>query len=172
VFLDEYNISWSWEVRDPRMTDNKSAVFDALTMSYALLAGADETMAWNEYDGVYGKLGASDEVRPGGNNFHIFNALLRGDWVQTQDSDPGSVAAFGVVDKSTHRSSVLLINRSDQSQSVQISGLTPQFKIGDKLVQYQISKPGFKEVPVSLAETIAKPINLPDNSVTVLTEAR
>lgn len=55
AILGEYNISWTWETHDPRMANNKGAIFDALSIIKAIENGASASLSWNEKDGSYGK---------------------------------------------------------------------------------------------------------------------
>jgi len=96
-FLDEYNISWTWETRDPRMTNAKGAVFDALVLAASATAGADGTCAWNEWDGVYGKFAGDGSARPQVGIFARLNAWGRGTVVRTSVGAPGQPAALPAV---------------------------------------------------------------------------
>ncbi len=91
-FLDEYNISWTWETRDPRMTSAKGAVFDALVLAASTSAGADGTCAWNEWDGVYGKFAGDGTARPQVGVFARLNAWGRGTIVKTNVTPEGDTA--------------------------------------------------------------------------------
>lgn len=78
VYLDEYNISWTWETRDPRMTNAKSAIFDALAIYGGLSSGLAGMCAWNEMDGVYGKSEDDGRLRPSGRLFAWLNKYAGG----------------------------------------------------------------------------------------------
>lgn len=172
VFLDEYNISWTWETRDPRMTNAKSGVFDALTMVATTRAGVDSAQAWNEKDGIYGKTDADDNRRPAAEVFHLFNTYLIGDRVAAQ-SGSGAVVAYAVANPATKRRSLLLINRTDAAQTVdatftgQSTGTKPYQKI-------EIASEKNNEKPTTTRETPFTKAGkgtwaLPAHSITVLT---
>jgi len=122
VFFDEYNISWSWETRDPRMTDAKGAIFDALAIKSTVESGVASTEAWNEKDGIYGKMDDSYTLRPSSTLFGILNQHMLGTVVLTNSSDPNSVVAFAVKRQNGNRA-VLFINRTKYARIVNISGL-------------------------------------------------
>ena len=114
LFLDEYNVSWTWETRDPRMTDVKSAVFDALAVTSAVTHGAAGTAAWNECDGIYGKMDDAYHLRPSATLFHLLNAHMIGPVVSAVSADPQSVVAYAV--KTARGRSLLLINRTARAR--------------------------------------------------------
>ncbi|MBC8134747.1 MAG: hypothetical protein H8F28_02540 [Fibrella sp.] len=172
VFLDEYNISWTWETRDPRMTNAKSGVFDALTMVATTRAGLDSAQAWNEKDGVYGKTDNGDNRRPGAEVFHLFNTYLVGNRVVTKSGN-GAVVAYAVTNPQTKRRSLLMINRTDASQTVNAAFTgQPTGAKGYQRVEIASGKNG--EKPTTTRGTpFAKPGRaswvLPAHSVTLLT---
>ena len=57
LHLNEYTISWTWQTQDERMKNYKGA-----------------TCAWNERDGVYGKMDGDCNLLPSANVFHLLNA--------------------------------------------------------------------------------------------------
>ena len=162
VFLDEYNVSYTWETRDPRMTDVKSAVFDALAMTSAVTHGAAGTAAWNECDGIYGKMDGAYHLRPSATLFHLLNASMLGPVVSTVSTDPQSVVAYAV--KTAHGRSLLLINRTADAQSVRLTGWGTR-----PSVQSQLAPAGYAETRLS-PTSLAAPLPLPADSVTLLTQ--
>ena len=117
VFLDEYNISWSWDVRDPRMTNLKGMIFDAIAITGAVENGAAATTAWNEKDGVYGKMDDSYNLRPGASLFELLNKHMIGTVVSAVSSEPNSIAAYAVRRPNGDRA-LLLINRTKHDRTV------------------------------------------------------
>ncbi|MBD2101881.1 GH39 family glycosyl hydrolase [Leptolyngbya sp. FACHB-261] len=170
VFLDEYNISWTWQTRDARMAGNKGTVFDALAMVEAINNGADATLAWNEKDEIYGKTDSRNALRPSAHMFHLFNQLLVGNRVATTSSDNQSVVAFAVSNPTSAQHSYLLINRSNQVQQVQTTfqGWTPT---GSALARYEVSANGYSQKTTDWATVSSNSFQLPDNSVTLLSFA-
>ncbi|MBV9851388.1 MAG: hypothetical protein JO250_17095 [Armatimonadetes bacterium] len=165
AFLDEYNISWTWETRDPRMANNKGAVFDALSLVSAIIHGADATAAWNDKDGVYGKTDLDDHLRPGAYAFHLFNTFLIGDVVQATTSDPKSVVAYAVRNGSRH--ALLLVNRSDAPQTVRLTG----WGTGrETLARHEVSEAGYARTGIPAGQLDS--LRLPEHSVTVLAGTR
>lgn len=108
-FLDEYNISWTWETRDPRMTDQFSAVFDALLLTEAARRGIQGTAAWNECDGIYGKMDNAFALRPAAEVFARANQLLVGE-MATVAAGPDAPA-------------VLAVRRADGSRAAMLTNL-------------------------------------------------
>ena len=158
LFLDEYNISWTWETRDPRMTDIKGAVFDALAATAALAHGAAATLAWNECDGIYGKMDNDYRPRPAATLFHWLNADMVGTLVSAVSAEPGSVGACAVQTKSG-RKSLLLINRSPLARRVVLRGWS-----AGQATQRQLSAEG-----ETRKNTAGRDFVLPAVSVTLFT---
>ena len=73
ISVNEYNIAWSWETREPRMTNGFGAVWDAYFMISMFSAGADSGAAWNENDGIYGKFSPENKRRPASQLYHTLN---------------------------------------------------------------------------------------------------
>ncbi len=105
-FFDEYNVSWTWESRDPRMTNQFSALFDALVMSESAKRGIVGTTAWNECDGIYGKMDNEFKLRPAAEVFTRANRDLIGTIIQ--------------VDSGAQAPSVLAIRRADGSRAAML----------------------------------------------------
>jgi len=166
VLLDEFNISWSWENRDPRMTTEKGAVFDALVFAAAARGGATGTMAWNERDGIYGKMDNTNVLRPSAHLFHLCNTYLIGAVAATHSDAPRAVVAFAVRNAEQHRWSLLLINRSDTDHTTSITCTGAPMPVSWQL--YEISTAGYLQLPYVSSGTQVV-IRLPRQSVTVLT---
>lgn len=162
--FNEYNISWSWEIRDPRMTNNKGAVFDALCATAAVSAGATATCAWNEKDGIYGKTSPDDELRPGAQVYHLLNSYFIGQVVATTSGNPDRCVAFAVRDEKSRHYALMLINRTGYTQGVQGSFTPPKSKA---LMRDEISAGGFTSVQLE-SKNLAQGLVLPPHSVTVL----
>ncbi|MUG92030.1 DUF4114 domain-containing protein [Scytonema sp. UIC 10036] len=119
AMLGEYNISWTWETHDPRMTNNKGAVFDALSIIEAIDNGAAASLSWNEKDGSYGKTSYNDTLRPGGQLLHLFNEYLVGNRISTS-SNNSNITTFAVDRPGSHKAYVL-INSSNSAQEVAVT---------------------------------------------------
>ena len=164
LFLDEYNISWTWETRDPRMTDAKSAVFDLLVISASVRGGADGTAAWNEKDGIYGKTGDDDKRRPSAQNFHWLNLYGVGGVAWAESSAENVVTAFAV--KGTSGRAVWLVNRSEFIQPVRCD-FGAAFSPGNAVKRFQIAADGVSEREI-LFRAAQSTQNCPPCSVTLL----
>ncbi len=160
VILSEFNISWTWETRDPRMTNHKGGVFDALTYIATTKAGAFSAQAWNEKDGIYGKTDGEDNKRPGALVLNGFNRYATGERVQAESSDTKRVATYATVDNRQKTRTVVFVNRSNSEQTVQSSAIG---EVKDKYFVYLISD-GMVGIPHKSKPTM----NLPPHSVTFL----
>jgi xylan 1,4-beta-xylosidase len=110
--LNEYNISWTWQTQDERMKNYKGAIFDALALTSMAKAGAEATAAWNERDGVYGKMDADYNLRPSADVFHLLNTYAVGTIVPTTVTNSDRVSAFAVRAANGGSRLLLLINES------------------------------------------------------------
>ncbi len=117
VHLNEYNIAWTWKVKEPRMRNHKGAVFDSLFFIEAANHGLAVGNAWNECDGTYGKMSEDTyELRPAAHAFHYFNAWLVGQGVKALSDHPRKVVALAVIDGAAHN--FVLVNRSSTYNEV------------------------------------------------------
>lgn len=188
--LDEYNISWTWETRDPRMRGAKGGVFDALSMAAALNGGVDITMAWNECDGVFGKMDPSYALRPGASVFHLFNNYLVGTCVASSTDDEKAVAVLAVLMGGSTGRSIALINRSPSLRTVTIEEQgwtiagTKQLRLANRQVSrpplawtFRVDETGLTgkskiaTVSTNIAGGRALQVETPPDSVTILTSA-
>lgn len=167
VMLGEYNISWTWETRDPRMTNHKGVVFDALGIVRALESGAATTLSWNEKDGIYGKMGDNNELRPGATFLHLLNTLMVGDRVASTSSNENAITTLAVSNQLLGYKSYLIINHSDSTQQVQadFNGWKPGTQ---NLSEYEISASGYTEATTNWND-ITDGIDVSPHSVTLLT---
>ena len=159
IHLNEYNISWTWETRETRMVDHKGAVFDALCFVEFATNGLDVSNAWNERDGVYGKMSKEYELRPAAHVFHYVNSWMKGDAVAVESSDPEKVVVFAA--KNNGKAGLLVINRTNVENSL-------QFPTPAKPAPWQaarISEAGLEKFGI---ESLGEKMTLPANSVTFL----
>jgi len=94
VSVNEYNIAWSWETREPRMTNGFGAVWDAWFLMSLFSAGADSAAAWNENDGIYGKFSPEGERRPASHLYHVLNTEFAGPIARLETREPDDIAAL------------------------------------------------------------------------------
>lgn len=172
AFLNEYNISYDYRKPDPRMKNHKGATFDALAMIAAVENGAAGTNAWNERDGVYGKLDGGSNLRIGAETFRLFNTYLVGDRVAAASSAPGAIVAFAVRGRPAGRYAYLIVNRSPDRQRVKthFGGWMPGAK-DLPFTQHQISAAGYGTATVSRHDLTDRKFHVPGDSVTLLTYA-
>ncbi|ANE46422.1 hypothetical protein SY83_09190 [Paenibacillus swuensis] len=171
IWMDEYNVSWSWTNNDPRMSNHKGAVFDAISMIYAQRSGADGTMAWNEYDGVYGKMSGGDfAFRPSAHVYQLLNNYFTGDTVLALSADESKVVSYAVKDKKSQVDSLMIINRSGDVQLVQPAFLGMKKHRGS-IQRHQISEAGYAITSTEWSEANGRTLAVPAHSVTVWTDS-
>ncbi len=159
IHLNEYAISWTWETREPRMINHKGAVFDALCFVEFATHQLDVSNAWNERDGVYGKMSKEYELRPAAHVFHYVNSWMKGDAVAVESSDPEKVVVFAA--KKGGEAGLLVINRTSVENSLQFQ--TPGSASPWKLAR--ISETGLEKSEI---DSLSEKMELPPHSVTFL----
>lgn len=160
TLLGEYNISWTWQTRDPRMANHKGAVFDALVVATAATAGATATTAWNEMDGIYGKMDGEFRLRPQAGLFELLNRHGRGAIAASEPSvltEGNPVVAYAV--RSERERMLMLVNRANVPARIDAIGAG----MGADVHAVRIGADGRSEP--SSAEALSR---LPAHSVTVL----
>ncbi len=162
LHLNEYNICYTHRVQDKRMANNKGGVFDALVFVQLVQNGIDVGNAWNECDGVYGKMDRSFSLRPGAHVFHYFNKLMTGSVVAVS-SDHEEVVVPLAVEHGKDRNWVL-INRSPFSNIAKVrfeKELSPEIEVA----VYQLSESGLEQFTKKLSELEAGIELSPDSVV-------
>jgi hypothetical protein len=169
AMLGEYNISWTWETRDPRMANHKGVVFDALSIVRALSNGAAATLAWNEKDGVYGKMDDNSKLRLGGRFLQLLNRYMVGDYISAKTNNENAITTFAVDNPTLRRKSLLLINQSNTAQQVQVNftGWNPPRRTSDV---YTVSSSGYTRKTINWSNSQSS-IAVPMNSVVLFTFA-
>ena len=148
---DEFNISWTWETQDPRMKNYKGAVFDALALAGLVQNGATWTCAWNDCDGVYGKMTPGDfQLRPSADLYHLFNAFFIGDVVASTSSDSTTIVPLAVMNGGHY--ALTLISMRSTPQDCQVD-LEPNqlFPAATPATLYEIGPDGLHQSATTLA---------------------
>ncbi len=172
TFHDEFNISYA--APDERMTNQISAVYDALALISITNSGATGSMAWNESDGWYGKLdnqwGAWSR-RPASYVYQMFNSHLRGTIVAAKSTEPTNVTTYAV--KNPTEYSVALVNRSQVNQTVPITFTSWDTPVSqsDRVTIYAVGPSGYSTTDSTIAQIEAGYL-IPANTVTVITKTR
>lgn len=163
--LNEYNIAWTWRTREPRMLNHKGAVFDALTFIELSENGIDVGNAWNERDGVYGKMSSDYELRPAAHVFHAFNRWLTGQAVEALSSDPMRIVTMAV--DGSEGPAFVLVNHtnSDQIALLDPTALEP---FGATVGLFQTNEAGLQEFEMKPVPDTINQVAIPPHSVTVL----
>lgn len=171
LHFNEYNISWTWKIKEPRMRNHKGAVFDSLLLIAANAARADVTNAWNDQEGTYGKMDVKDgyTLRPPAHVFHYFNNWLVGRGVQATTTHPKAVVPFAVESADGTRAFVL-VNRSNAANTVTFTfaDQSPLTTATGTVTIACISEKGPTGLETSdiSAAALRAPIPLPPHSVT------
>jgi Glycosyl hydrolases family 39 len=172
TFHNEFNISYA--PPDERMTNQVSAVYDALALIAITNSGATGSMAWNESDGWYGKLdnqwGAWSR-RPASYVYQMFNSHLRGTVVAAKSTEPTNVTTYAV--KNPTEYSVALVNRSQINQTVPITFTSWDTRVtqSDRVTIYAVGPNGYSTTDSTIAQ-IGLGYLIPANTVTVITKTR
>ena len=166
---DEFNISWTWETQDPRMKNYKGAVFDALALTSLVQNGADWTCAWNDCDGVYGKMQPGDyQLRPSADLYHLLNTYFIGDVVTTSSTNPNIIVPFAVVNGNHYALALISMRSTPQDCQVQ---LLPEaahtFPQSTPATLYEIDAQGLHQTATTLS-AIAQ-YHFPSSSVAIVT---
>ena len=119
IFLSEYNISYQGE---PRIQTHEGALYDAITLTESIKAGADATMYWNM--APYSDMSLLDgDIRDENTNlFKIFNESFHGDLVNGQSQNSKKVTVYAVANKTnTGTYAFSLINRTAEPQAINLT---------------------------------------------------
>lgn len=171
VVVNEYNIAWTWKARDPRMINHKGAVFDALVMASVISHGGAATFAWNDVDGIYGKMSRSYQLRPSAHVYHHLNAGFIGDIVGTVSSNTKAVVPYAVVQKDRAARSLMLVNRSAEPQEVRLRTTGAGWPADTLLRRACVSEEGHTVGELNASILTTEAFKLPPESVTFLLES-
>jgi hypothetical protein len=170
LFHSEFNISYT--PPDVSMTNEISAIYDALALVSITNSGATGAMAWNEADGWYGKMAnqwGSWQKRPAAFVHQLFNSHLQGKVMTSVSSQPTAVVSYAVAGRvaGQERQSIALINRSGAAQRINLQSFGSNLLGGHLWTAYQIDKSGMKTT--AIVQHQLSNYLLPANTVTVLT---
>jgi Glycosyl hydrolases family 39 len=182
LFHDEFNLSGDYRLNDPRMRDERGMIYDALAFAAIANSGMTGALAWNEADGIYGKLAPTSDgnwtPRPAVPVFNLYNRYFRGDIVKTSaptrvldvgkvtrgEIAPNPVTTFAVAGPNSR--ALALINRSAKVQTVRIFwGEQPQVDT------YAVSKTGVVQQRLQLATT-GTAVVIPQDTVLFVVQPR
>jgi xylan 1,4-beta-xylosidase len=166
VFLDEYSIGPGRGARDPRMTNNKGAVFDAIVMAECARAGADSVMERNERDAIYGKTPPDGELKAGARVLELFNRYLIGDAVDAIPANLGRVTALAVKNDERGERAVMTANRTGGRIRIRFDFLGWKPRTGE-FARYEIATAGGSSVML-WRKLSADGLVVPPHSVTFL----
>jgi len=103
------------------MNNEIGMVYDALSLISIAKSGPTGVMAWNESDGWYGKLGGPStyDIRASANLYNFLNTDMCGPIKTSTTADSKKVDIMSV--KTGSWDKILLVNRSETNQAVQLS---------------------------------------------------
>jgi hypothetical protein len=165
IHCNEYNLTWDWNYIDARLHTNKMAVYVALVMIEMVRNGGDITSIWNEKEPAFGMMSPTNQPYLPGQLFHLMNKYFMGEMVASTETNRNTVVAFASGDTATR--SLALINRSPVQRNVALTltGLPTDMV----MTRHQIWTDGYPTPTTITVSDLSKGINLPDNSVTILT---
>lgn len=166
TFLDEYNISWTWQTRDPRMGNNVGAVFQALVVKKLAEAGVTGLTVWHALDNIYGLLSSDGAMRTPAHLFLWGRPLLTGQMAAVTSSNPTAAEALAVTAASGERSVLLIV---EAGQRVVLSGGASAlgFSDGAKVTAQRIDAETAGPIDFIVSD---QELVLPGYSLTLLTE--
>ncbi len=174
TYLTEFNVSWSWQTRDPRMVNHLGAVFDALVVKRLAELGVSGIAKWHVKDGIYGMLGPENQLRPAGVLYLWSRPLLTGTMVTSQSDFADHVEALAVQRDDGSRS-LLLMNKTPRratlvaGDAVELLGVSGDTNISGRIIDESTITTG-KAVVISPNPPTGL-LTLPGYSVTLLTTA-
>lgn len=165
TWLNEYNISWTWETRDPRMGNNVGALFQALVVKKMAELGMTGGTVWHIQDNIYGLLKNDGTWRTPAYLFAWGPKHLTGEMANVTTSDQTALEALAV--RSDAGNAVLLLAEAGQTVTApSVRSLMPTASASN-LRAYRLDAAGASEV--ELADVDA-PLQLPGYSLTLITE--
>ena len=168
MWMDEYNIYWSWDINAEKMHTHQAAVYDALSFIYAHQNGAEGIAAWNEKDGAYGKFDDDYNLRPSAHVYQLFNNYMVGNVVETSTSAENKVVSFAV--KNGEDRSFVIVNRTDNVQAVTTNFTKDNHFVGSAKM-HQTSEAGYHMYSEDWNNVINNTYRVPANSVTLFTNS-
>jgi xylan 1,4-beta-xylosidase len=175
LFHDEFNLlanaSGATQASRESQGQMTGAIFDAIGLASIVKAKATGSMAWNEADGWYGKLGNDSNwtKRPGAYVYNLYNAHLRGSVANSTTAAPATIAIYPV--QSSGKKAFALINQLPSSQTVRVTftGTTPTNYTAYRITSSQ-PDPG-TGFAVSSNSLSGGTLSLPATSITVFVQS-
>jgi hypothetical protein len=168
TFHDEHNVFYDYQNSDARQANEIGMIRDALATAAMVKAGATGSMAWNECDGIYGKLANDYTKRPAATLYNVLNTDMGGQVVQTSSSADAKVTLLGV--KAGSWMKLALINRAESDQTVQFTSITGLPASASSSTAFTVKRCyswGLNYESVTLG-TLNSGYTLPSNTVTIL----
>jgi hypothetical protein len=163
IFLNEYNVKWTWDPMEPRHGNVIGAVFQACVVRRAMLAGIDGAMVWHLKGNAYGLLDKDDKPRLTLPLYQWAQTDLVGKLIETTSSNPDLLEIMAVQRENGLRS-VLLISKADHTLGV--SDLRAMIPNARNLHLAQLTHAG----PTDFAPLAGPVVSLPGYSLTLIVE--
>lgn len=160
TYLNEYNISWTWTTREPRMGNNIGAIFQAMVVKRMAELGVTGATVWHVQDNIYGLLTSDGQWRSPADLFVWGNNHLVGEMATVASDQPDAVEALAVTADNGSRSVLLMVKAGQKV-------ILPNPAMDWSARAWQINADGAGEV--DLPQNMAT-LELPGYSLTFLTE--
>jgi len=122
--LNEYNMSSNWRHPESRMKANSGAMFDAyMIIKLTELDGLTMANAWDDMDGIFGKMNWKGELRAAAHTYHFFNNVFSGNIVNV-GNDSKDLAVLATVDSVKKSKAIALVNIGQKKLLLKIDQLS------------------------------------------------
>ena len=167
LWWNEYNLAHNYSFTDNRMQTQEGAIFDAVMATKSLDNGVDILMPWNDADPEFGKLDHGNDYRlfPGAKIQYLLSNHQQGERVSTNLNAKEGIYAQAVKNNSGY--SLLLINRSDETQSLTVDDLN-MGSTSRKIEKYTLERGNLRKLNLSKWFFYSKNQKLAPKSVTIL----
>lgn len=156
MFITEANLSYSWDPFERRHANQLGAIWLAIGVHRAALAGADGVMMWHSKGTAFGLLDNDNRPRPAAALYRLGRDHLCGEMAVVESGDEAAVEAIAVTGDDGGRA-LLLIVKADHP--VRLTALGTSVWHGTRL-----DADGQRDVAADLAQ----PLELPGYSLTLL----
>jgi len=164
IFIDEYNMTWD---TDPRLHTSKESVYAALLVANVIGGAGTAVNFWHAESSYMGLMNDGRELYDTADLYYWLNRFFHGQVVTSVFSDETKVDGYAV--KSAERKSILLANRTDAEQTIELQhlGAAPS----SYWDMYRIDAAGSSQLAnVNGAAWSTAGITLPAHSVTIITQ--
>ncbi len=116
----EFNISWSGDSVEPRMINQKGAIFDALALVSAMKSGNISVAPWTDLDPRYGKMSQNYQLRPSAFVWKMLNSLPANLQIVNSKSTNPDIVTFALKSPTTPKRYIFVINHGGVTQNINL----------------------------------------------------